>query len=601
MFTSSAQSGRRLGVSAVGVAVIAALLAGCTGSSTGTGAEQSDEVTYALPANATPNWLMPLAVSGKLATHNLSLIDTMYEPLVAYDGSTGSVERVSTADVADTVDFSEDGLSATIALGTRTWSDGTPVTSADVAFWFDLVRANTDEWASYRKGAMPDIVTNVETPDNQTVVLTFDKVYNQQWLLATELTLITPIPVHAWSITEDGGTPDPSLAGTTEGAQAIWDYLIAEGEDTAGYQDNPLFDVTDGPYTLTSFSDSGRVTLTKSSTYDGEDSAHITTVNFSPFTSSDAEVAAVRSGEVDYGYIPTSELTNTAQYTELGYEVSNWDGWSITYMPYNFNNPEMGAVFSQLYVRQALQQLVDQDSISTVVWNGAANPDYGPVPQNPDNEFLSDEQKNNPYPFDPAAAKALLEQNGWTLGSDGIYVCQTGATCGEGIADGQRLEITVLAQSGSTETDNMFASMKSTFEAAGVGFTLESAPLNTVLGSTAACEPSDSECSWQLSYFGTAGSWYFGGYPTGERILATGAASNFGSYSDDTFDQLIQATLESNDPSAMQKYSAYAAQNLPVMWLPNPVYQISVIKNGLTGTEQDSLASFHPQRWQWSK
>jgi peptide/nickel transport system substrate-binding protein len=36
------------------------------------------------------------------------------------------------------------------------------------------------------------------------------------------------------------------------------------------------------------------------------------------------------------------------------------------------------------------------------------------------------------------------------------------------------------------------------------------------------------------------------------------------------------------------------------MWLPNPVYQVSVIKNGLEGTTQDPLASFHPQRWSWA-
>lgn len=594
---------RRSGAAVVGLAAAAALVAGCAAGGNGGDAatEPGDELNYALPANATPNWLMPLGISGKLATHNSSLIRSLYEPLIAYDGSMGTVDRVPTADLADTVEFSEDGLSVTITLDERTWSDGTPITSADVKFWFDVVAANKEDWASYRVGAMPDNVTAVETPDDSTVVLTFDQVYNQEWLLASQLTLIVPIPAHAWSITEDGGEPDPALAETAEGAQGIWDYLIAEGEDLAGYEGNPLFDTVSGPYTLKSFSDSGRVTLAENTDYDGEDAAGIPTINFLPFTSVDAEVAAVRSGEVDYGYIPTSELDNAAQYEDLGYDVVNWDGWSITYMPYNFNNPEMGPVYSQLYVRQALQHLVDQEQISEVVWHGAANPGYGPVPQNPDNKFLSDEQRANPYPFDPEAAQALLEDNGWTLGSDGVYVCETGAECGEGIADGQKLAITILTQSGSTETDNMFAEMKSTFEEAGVGVTIESAPLNTVLGSIAPCEADSAECTWELPFFGTAGSWYFGGYPSGERIFGTGAASNFGSYSDPAFDELMAATLRADDDTAMQEYSAYGATNLPVMWMPNPVYQVSVIDSGLTGTEQDSLGNFHPQRWAWSE
>ncbi|WP_261165532.1 peptide ABC transporter substrate-binding protein [Microbacterium sp. Marseille-Q6965] len=592
----------RVGIAAAGLLATAALVAGCAaGGADGASGEPKDELNYALPANATPNWLMPLAISGKLATHNSSLIRALYEPLIAYDGSMGTVDRVPTADLADAVEFSEDGLSVTITLDERTWSDGTPVTSADVKFWFDVVAANKEDWASYRVGAMPDNVTAVETPDESTVVLTFDQVYNQEWLLASQLTLIVPIPAHAWAITEDGGEPDTALAETPEGAQAIWDYLIAEGEDLAGYEGNPLFDIVSGPYTLGAFSDSGRVTLTENDAYDGEDAAGIPTINFLPFTSGDAELAAVRSGEVDYGYIPTSELDNAAQYEDLGYDVVNWDGWSITYMPYNFNNPEMGPVYQQLYVRQALQHLVDQEQISEVVWHGAANPGYGPVPQNPDNKFLSDEQRENPYPFDPEAAQALLEENGWTLGSDGIYVCETGADCGEGIADGQKLAITILTQSGSTETDNMFAEMKSTFEEAGVGVTIESAPLNTVLGSIAPCEPDAAECTWELPFFGTAGSWYFGGYPSGERIFGTGAASNFGSYSDPEFDALMADSLRADDDTAMQEYSAYGAINLPVMWMPNPVYQVSVIDSGLTGTDQDSLGNFHPQRWAWSE
>ncbi|MGI6879121.1 peptide ABC transporter substrate-binding protein [Microbacterium sp. gxy059] len=602
MRTDLATTGRRAGAAVAGLVATVALVAGCAGGGDGSASgDTPDELNYALPANATPNWLVPLGISGKLATHNASLIRSLFEPLVAYDGSMGTVDRVPTADLANEITFADDDMSVEITLDERTWSDGEPITSADVAFWFDLVSANKADWASYREGALPDNIASVETPDESTVVLTFDKPYNEEWMLASQLTLIVPIPSHAWSITEDGGEPDPELSQTEEGAKAIWDYLIAEGEDLSGYEGNPLFDTLSGPYGLGSFSDSGRMTLVENEAYDGEDAAGIPTINFLPYTSADAEVAAVRAGEVDYGYIPTSELSNAKQYEDLGYEVVNWDGWAITYLPYNFNHPEMGPVYSQLYVRQALQHLIDQDTISEVVWHGAANPGYGPVPQNPDNKFLSDAQRENPYPFDPDAAQGLLEDNGWTLGSDGVYVCETGSDCGEGIADGQKLSITIFTQSGSTETDNMFAEMKSTFEEAGVGVTIESAPLNTVLGSIAPCEADAADCTWELPFFGTAGSWYFNAYPSGERLFATGAASNFGSYSDAEFDEIMAATLEAGDDEAMQTYSEYGAENLPVMWVPNPVYQVSVIDTGLTGTEQDSLGNFHPQRWVWGE
>lgn len=602
MRTHFASRGRVLGLTAVGLAATLGLVSGCAADGGGSGGGgSSDTVNYALPANATPNWLVPLATAGKMTSHNSAMIRSLYEPLIAYDGSTGTVDRVADADLADTVEFSDDDTQVTITLDDRTWSDGEPVTSADVAFWLDLVKSNKDVWGSYREGAMPDLISSVETPDDKTVVLGFDKAYNEEWLLASQLTLIVPIPAHAWSITEDGGTPDPELAKTPEGAKQVWEYLIAEGEDLSGYADNPLFDTISGPLALESFSDSGKVTLVKNDAYDGDDAANAETINFLPYTSTDAEVAAVRAGEVDYGYIPTGELANAGQYEDLGYDVVNWDGWAITYLPYNFNNPTMGAVYSQLYVRQALQHLVDQDTISDVVWHGAANPGYGPVPQNPDNKFLSDEQRENPYPFDPDAATTLLEDNGWTLGSDGVYVCETGADCGDGIEDGQKLSVTILTQSGNTETNNMFAAMKSTFEDAGVGMTIKEAPLNTVLGSIPSCESESPECTWELPFFGTAGSWYFPAYPTGEQLFSTGGGSNFGSYSDAEMDELIQNTLAAGDETAMQEYSAYGATQLPVMWVPNPVYQVSVIDSGLTGVEQDSLGNFHPQRWGWEK
>src|SRR5690606_3902516 len=293
---------------------------------------------------------------------------------------------------------------------------------------------------------------------------------NPEWLQASQLTLVVPMPAHAWAKTADDEEADPALAETEEGARAIFDYLVGEGEDLATYADNPLWQTINGPYALTGFTDSGQVELTRNETYDGDDAASIETVNLLPYTSSEAEVNAVRSGAVDYGYIPTTGLDAPEQYENLGYRVEPWAGWSITYLPYNFNHPEMGPVYRQLYVRQALQHLVDQEQISEVIWKGAALPGYGPVPQNPESDFLSDEQKDNPYPFDPEAATTLLADHGWTPGDDGVLERTDPGTgddqCGEGVEKGQRLAITILSQSGSAETDNMFAEIKSTMEQA---------------------------------------------------------------------------------------------------------------------------------------
>ena len=58
----------------------------------------------------------------------------------------------------------------------------------------------------------------------------------------------------------------------------------------------------------------------------------------------------------------------------------------------------------------------------------------------------------------------------------------------------------------------------------------------------------------------------------------------------------------STDPSIAKQYSEFLAKDLPVMWMPNPVYQVSVIRDGLRRGHPGLLgASFLPQRWSWDQ
>jgi peptide/nickel transport system substrate-binding protein len=587
------------------MAAAAVMLAGCSsGGSSNTGSSSSsskDSIDYALPANFTPNWILPVGAPGKLNTNNGSIAASLWEPLVAYDGSTGTVGWHKDASIASDVKFNSAGTEATITLGDRHWSDGKPVTSRDVQFWYNLVTANKKNWGNYNEGQAPDNWTKLTVTDDTHFTIAFDKAYNTDWMLANELSLITPLPQHAWDKTSASGpVGDNDL--TPSGAVQVWNYLNKAAGDISSYASNPLWKVVDGPYTVTKFTTAGNVTLTANKKYDGGEKAKITTVNLLPFTSADAEENAVRSGQVDYGYIQPTSLDQKQSFTAKGYEVEPWTGWAITYFPYNFNNPTMGPVFKQLYARQAIQKSVDQDSLVKAIFNGTATAGYGPIPQSTSSDFLSPEQKKNPYPFSNSAAKKLLTAHGWKAGSDGIMVCEDAGSgdsqCGEGVAAGTKFTMEVLAQSGSQVTDNELSALQSSFKDSGIGFTIKQAPVNTVLSQTPQCTPSEAICKWQLSYFGTAGSWYFAAYPTGDSLFQTGGGANFGNYSDAQADKLITATTQSNDSSAIQDYSALLAKQLPVIWLPEPDYQISVIKKGLTAP-QDPMANFHPARWAW--
>lgn len=589
----------------VACAVVSAgtlLLAGCSGTND-TSSTSPDSIDYALPANFTPNWILPIGTAAHLNTNNRSIADSLWERLVAYDGSTGKIAWNKKASIATAADFASDGKSVKVTLGDRSWSDGKPITSRDVEFWFNLIKANKAEWAGYNPGKAPDNWTSFKTVDDRHFTITFDKAYNSQWMLANEFSEITPLPQHVWDKT-DASAQVSDADRTAAGAKKVWTYLNSAAKNISRYDKDSLWKTLSGPYAVKSFATSGKVVLTANKKYDGGEKANIATVNLLPFTTADAEKNALRSGSVDYGYIEATDLDQKDRFTAQGYTVEPWSGWAITYMPYNFNNPAMGAVFKQLYARQAVQRSIDQTSLAKVIFNGTAVPGYGPVPQAQASDFVSQVQKDNPYPFSTSAAKSLLTGHGWEE-KGGVMVCTdpgTGASqCGEGVAEGTKFEMQVLSQSGSAVTDNMMSSIQSSLEKTGIKFSIKTAPVNSVLSQTPQCTSGQPICKWQLSFFGTAGSWYFNAFPTGDSLFQTKGGSNFGNYSNPDVDKLITASTTSSSSQAVQDYSAALAKDLPVIWLPAPDYQISVVKNGLGGFSQDSLANFHPAQWKWTK
>lgn len=610
------RSRRRLVIGPAALLVATALVAaGCSaGSSTGspsgstggqgggTGGGVDRPVTYALAPGQGPNWIAPISPPDKMITSNRAIHATSWPSLFTYDGTTGRMELDTKASVAASYTFNSGDTALDVTLGDLTWSDnGSAVTSRDVEFAYNLIKANTDQWGSYSQGLFPDNVKAFTIKDDKHFTLTFDKAYNQQFILANQLTLFSPMPQHAWDRTSASGAVG-DYDRTTDGAKQVWSFIQDQAKDMITYNTNPLWQVVDGPYAVKSWTQDGTVTLTANTKYTGTDKPSISTVTFKPYTSNDAAMNDLRAKGVDYGFITPSQLSTQQQFTDLGYTIVPWDGWSVTYMPYNFANPTMGPVFKQLYVRQGLQSAIDQKTISDKIWHGAAAPGYGPVPQNPPSDYLSDVQSDNPYPYDLTAAAKYFTDNGWTKGSDGILACTSPGTakgqCGDGIAAGTQMKITVMTQNGSQETDNMMAAIKSAYSQIGVDMTIQDATLDSVLTEAQKCK-SGSDCSWQLVFFGTAGSWYFDAYPTGDHLFADGVKWNCGQYVDQKAFQIINDTLVSSDPTAAQQYSSYLAQNLPVLWMPNPVYQVSVVSNQLDIGTQDPAGDFYPEKWSW--
>jgi peptide/nickel transport system substrate-binding protein len=87
------------------------------------------------------------------------------------------------------------------------------VSSRDVLFWMNLLKAEKTEFFGYVPGYFPDNVVKVSAPNPTTVVFDFNKAYEQKWLVYNELSQVIPLPI-AWDRTSlSAPAPGPSAAG----------------------------------------------------------------------------------------------------------------------------------------------------------------------------------------------------------------------------------------------------------------------------------------------------------------------------------------------------------------------------------------------------
>ncbi|GAE67806.1 oligopeptide ABC transporter [Cutibacterium acnes JCM 18909] len=155
----------------------------------------------------------------------------------------------------------------------------------------------------------------------------------------------------------------------------------------------------------------------------------------------------------------------------------------------------------------------------------------------------------------------------------------------------------MISQSGFTSTTHMFAELKSSFFS-NVGINLEIREVPDSVAESQACKPNDTNCTWDLSFFGSQSSWYYPVYASGERLFQSGGPVNLGSYSDKKADELIDASMRSNDRAALKTYNDYLAEDLPVLWMPNSVNRVSAWKSNIQGIDpQDPMLYLYPQDW----
>lgn len=591
------------GAAIAGLAAVAALSA-CTSSSGGGGGQpvSGGDVTWAEQPGAPPNYIFPLDALQYFSTNNIAQFQyLMWRPLY-WIGNGNDVVLNKDLSLAVPPQYSNGNKVVTIKLKNWKWSDGKPITSRDVTFWINLLRANKANWGEYAPGYFPDDVAKVAAPSTDKVVLTLKQPVSPEWFTMSELTQINPLPQHAWDKTSTSGKIG-NYDTTTAGAKAVYKYLDSESRDKSAYASNPLWQVVDGPWKLSSFDPSGRAEFVPNKSYSGPVKAKLASFTEVPFTSGEAEYNSLRAGSLTYGYIPQTDIAQKQLVESRGYQVDPWYLWSMNIVPINFNNPQVGPLFRQLYIRQAMQSLINQKQYVSAILHDDGAVDNGPVPTYPKTSYLTPTQTNGAYPYDVNRASTLLKSHGWTVRPNGVSTCAkpgSGAgQCGSGISGGQKLSFSLSYASGISEVSQEMQAWKSDLSRVGIQLNLSQAPLNDLFAGLTPCKPTQSACSWQMAYWGNGWEFAPDYYPSGEVAFSTGAIGNWGSYSDPQMDAKIRATTQQAGLGVFHAWADYTTQQLPMLFMPLSATQISAISTKLHGAMPQPVAGqqMTPESW----
>ncbi|MBZ6077911.1 ABC transporter substrate-binding protein [Microvirga puerhi] len=287
----------------------------------------------------------------------------LYEGLVRIDRN-GKVQPL----LAKRWDISPDGLTYTFHLQTGVkFHDGSAFDSADVKFAFDRARAPNSTNAQKQIFAPID---SIETPDPATVVI---------------------------KLKETSGNFLYYLG---------WGDAVIIAPETA--ENNKANPVGTGPFKFKSWTRGDRVELVRNPDYWQPDKTKLETVTFRFINDPQAQVAALRAGDVDaFPNIGApelfSELKKDPRFTAV---AGNTEGEVVAGM----NNAKKP--FNDVRVRRALMHAVDRKALVEGAYSG-----YG----QPIGSFFS---PNHPafvdmtgvIPYDQEKAKALLAEAGYGNG-----------------------------------------------------------------------------------------------------------------------------------------------------------------------------------------
>jgi peptide/nickel transport system substrate-binding protein len=387
----------------------------------------------------TPGTWNPL-ISSMLAK---SLISNMTaRPLTAYDAASRLICLVCTdlptiengkARVIDLPDGKK-GMEVDIEMRDMKWGDGVAVTAKDVAFTLEVGKhplSGVASSESYKR------ILKLDIKDDRHFTMTIDRVTFDYNSLGFNL-----VPAHI--------------------EKPIFDANPAEYRNKTAYDtDSTNPGLAFGPYRIVEVVPGSRIALEQNASWTGE-KPHFKRIVVKIIENSTALEANLLSGNVDY---VLGELGLSLDQA-LAFEKRHQDKYDFIYKPaliYEHIDTKLdNDLLADRRVRQAVLMAIDRKAISDKLFEGKQPVADGPI--SPLDPMYSPVARQ--YPYDPAAARKLLDEAGFADSKNGVRQN----------AKGERLSIEITTTAGNRVRELVAQVIQSQLRQVGVEVRIKAEP-----------------------------------------------------------------------------------------------------------------------------
>ncbi|MDP9017575.1 MAG: peptide ABC transporter substrate-binding protein [Candidatus Eremiobacteraeota bacterium] len=309
------------------------------------------------------------------------------------------------------------------------WHDGVKMTSRDVKFTAQAV-VNPNNNTLHREGF--DRIASMDTPDDDTIVVHLKERY-------------PPFLTKFFAPLQEGGKG------------VLPEHLLGKLHDINQIPFN-AHPIGTGPFKFQSWDRGRRIVLVRNDAYfKGRPKLERIIYNFVP--DDNVILTQVRTHDIDLVTSPPPTLYD--QYKALpdaAVYLVPWNAQNIFII--DGQHPPLGDV----HVKTAIAMAIDYESIIQKITHGVGTIAHDIVPP-----VALGYTENPPYHYDPKAANALLEANGWKMGADGVRS-----------KGSQRLDFVMHISVGSAAERQIAAFLQPEFKAIGLNMEIKQYPYSVI-------------------------------------------------------------------------------------------------------------------------